>query len=231
MKTVPLGGKKYPGMTTRIDDSDWNAVTAHSWCPGFTGGPNGKFYPVSRISGRYVRLHTFLTGWPRVDHRDGDTLNNQRYNLREATSAQNSANCRKQARPTSSRFKGVSYQRGWRAYITADGERSSLGDGYPTEEDAARAYDLAAIGAFGEFARLNFPEESLASYAAGARPRPLAPARKLDESQVAEIFRRCLAGDANVAIAAEFEVSRRTVSHIRTGDRWAYITSRLAGAP
>jgi hypothetical protein len=230
MITVQLGGKKYPGMTALIDDSDGPAVAGNSWCPGHTGGPHGLLYPVSRIDGQYTRLHTFLTGWRRVDHEDGDPMNNQRYNLRKATEAQNAANMGKQARPTTSRFKGVSSDRrsGWRAYITVDGQRASLGGGYDSEEDAAVAYDLAAIGAFGEFARLNFPDQSPARYAAGERPRPLAPWKKLDDAQVIDIFRRCLAGEANVPLAAEFGVSRRTVGHIRTGDRWAHITRRLA---
>jgi len=46
----------------------------------------------------------------------------------------------------------------FRARLRFHGKRIYLGC-FDVEEDAARAYDLAAVQYFGESARLNFPEE------------------------------------------------------------------------
>lgn len=89
-----------------------------------------------------------------VDHRDGDGLNNRRGNLRLATQPQNNANQRK-ARGTSSIFKGVSKYRGrWQATIKVNYHQRWLG-AFDSEIEAARAYDDAAVLAFGEFASIN----------------------------------------------------------------------------
>lgn len=90
-----------------------------------------------------------------VDHKDGDGLNNRRHNLRGCTRRDNSANSRKRQH-TSSRFKGVSYNSGkWLATIGYDRKTHYLGR-YDTEEDAAMAYDRAALRHFGTFAKVNF---------------------------------------------------------------------------
>lgn len=93
----------------------------------------------------------------RVDHRDGDGLNNQRCNLRAATNIQNQHNSRKHKNGVTSRFKGVSRAQkrdAWVARITIDGKIKYLGY-FKDDCDAARAYDKAAIEHFGEFAKVN----------------------------------------------------------------------------
>lgn len=99
-----------------------------------------------------------------VDHRDGNRLNNTRANLRIATPLENSRN-RPVFRNNKAGFKGVFPTRGtkanWSAVIYVNKKQIYLGS-FKTKEDAARAYDSKAVEAFGEFARLNFPAESLA---------------------------------------------------------------------
>jgi len=105
-------------------------------------------------------MHGFITGWALVDHVNGNGLDNRRVNLRPATPSQNQAN-RAARRDSFSRFKGVYWypnRQRWRARITVQRKVQSLGY-YATPEEAARAYDAAALIAFGEYARLNFPKE------------------------------------------------------------------------
>ena len=90
-----------------------------------------------------------------TDHIDHDGLNNDCQNLRTVTRAQNSFNSLKK-RLATSRFKGVyRNQRGtWHATIGVNGKTLSLGY-FEIEVDAAKAYNLAAIRYFGEYAVLN----------------------------------------------------------------------------
>ena len=164
MKEIPLT----QGKTTRIDDEDFDAVIeAGSQHPWHAHKSENTFYAARTVPdpdnpGKQSTqfLHRFLRpGAAQVDHKDGDGLNNQSENLREATDTQNQANQKKQSRPTSSVFKGVSLNintKSWMARIRVKGILLHLGY-YESEEDAAHVYDYAARIYFGEFARPNFP--------------------------------------------------------------------------
>ena len=99
-----------------------------------------------------------------VDHRNGDGLDCRRANLRPATRAENSRNQTKRAAATS-KFKGVSWVKRTKAWFVSIGWRengrqiSKYVGYYKDEVEAARAYDEAARREFGEFARLNFPNQ------------------------------------------------------------------------
>ena len=93
------------------------------------------------------------------DHIDGNGLDNLRGNLRNCTHQENHRNKAKMTAAPA--YKGVlttSRPQMVFARIGCDGRSHSLGY-YDTEEEAARAYDRAALLHFREFARLNFPEE------------------------------------------------------------------------
>jgi hypothetical protein len=111
---------------------------------------------------KLLSLHREITNAPKgllVDHRNGDTLDNRRTNLRLATASQNMQNVKKK-KNTSSRFIGVSFIKSagrWAAQIRAQGRDRWLGT-FVNEIDAAKAYDTAAKKYYGEFARLNFNE-------------------------------------------------------------------------
>lgn len=89
-----------------------------------------------------------------VDHRDGNGLDNRKSNIRICTIAENVANKRKSRGV--SRFKGVSMgcSRKWRSRIRVDRKIINLGS-FSTEQEAAQAYDKAALSHFGSFARTN----------------------------------------------------------------------------
>lgn len=100
-----------------------------------------------------------------VDHRDWEGTNCRRYNLRIATSRQNSSKVRmgspRSGRVAASGLRGA-YRRvtgTWYANITIRRKTRWLGD-FATAEEAARAYDKAALAERGEFAVLNFPPET-----------------------------------------------------------------------
>jgi hypothetical protein len=153
------------GYVALIDDADRDAVIMRSWHAHRNN--DGRIYAQTRLfksetlSRTVVSLHRFLMKPPRdswVDHRDGNTLNNTRANLRICSPAENNRN-RKPIGSTS-RFKGVWLYRQsgkLRTAITVGGQRIN-GGLFETEEEAARRYDELARIHHGEFARLNFPD-------------------------------------------------------------------------
>lgn len=114
-----------------------------------------------RVYDRYVRsgpllLHRLIMGAERgqiVDHKDGNTLNNTRENLRFCTHAQNMQNSKTRSH-SGTGVKGVQkHKLRYRARIRIGGKQVTLGN-YFTLQEAKDAYDKAALAQFGEFARL-----------------------------------------------------------------------------
>lgn len=160
MKTVPLGGKKAAGRVAFIDDGDCELVSRYRWNVWEYKG-RGPYARTTDSRNRVILMHKLITGYARTDHANGNGLDNRRSNLRRATGQENSRNTRARS-GASSHFKGVSYVKArnqWAAYIIVRmNPRQRIFLGYfDIEEEAARAYDMAAVEHFGEFAWLNFP--------------------------------------------------------------------------
>lgn len=141
-----------------IDDDDFSLISEFTWYHN----PEGYALTRKTIGGKRTsiwmhRLIMDAQAGEKIDHIDGDGLNNQRANLRFASAAENMYNRRKN-KDASSKYKGVTLVRKtnhWIAGLNYEGKRVYIGY-FAIEEDAARAYDQKARELFGEFARTNF---------------------------------------------------------------------------
>lgn len=140
-----------------INDEDHHKVSGFPWILFKNGAGN---YAIYRFADKLILMHNIILPPTddslTVDHKDRNGLNNQRENLRLATSTQQKAN-RGLNRNSYSGYKGVSFLRKtnkWRAYINKPYKQVHLGN-FNTAEEAAAAYNLAALRLYGEFACLN----------------------------------------------------------------------------
>ena len=115
-------------------------------------------YKILRIASKELRgkvVSRALMNCPegfQVDHKDGNSLNNCRINLRIATPSQNQANVESYS---SSGLKGAyKIKSGWMSKIVVDRKSIYLGT-FLTKEMAATAYIRAANKYFGEFSVTN----------------------------------------------------------------------------
>lgn len=150
------------GLKTIVDDEDYEFLSKWKWHARkkrnlFYAGrtqhiPGGK--PVKFMMHRVIvgisdrKIH--------VDHRNGNTLDNRRENIRSGTHGQNLQNCPLRKHSTSG-FIGVSFNKPLGRF-TAKLRTKHLGC-FDTAIEAAHARDAAARADFGEFGTYNFPRE------------------------------------------------------------------------
>ena len=152
------------GKVALVDDEDYEYLNQFKWCLRGTG--LGNFYAIrgfrksknNNITGS-ISMHRQLMKPEKgyvIDHLDGNTLNNQKSNLRICTQSQNCSNQKISILNTSG-YKGVLYNKKNKRYyarITVNRRLFSLG-GYICIKEAASAYNNAAQKYHGEFAKLN----------------------------------------------------------------------------
>jgi hypothetical protein len=149
MKEIPITR----GKVALVDDEDYEYLTQTSWCCLNNGYAMRGRKDVPELMHRII-----MNAKDReyVDHINHNRLDNRKCNLRIATKTQNEAN-KKLQRNSTSGYKGVSLEKRtnrWVAYIGSNKNRKYLGL-YASKEEAAKAYNKAAIELYGEFALLN----------------------------------------------------------------------------
>lgn len=157
-----IHSKKYGPHKVEIDDEDAERILKHIWHVLYEQKPIRLASVITNIPDgkkqKTVYLHRMLVPYDKVDHIDGNPLNNRKSNLRACNDAQNAQNSRRRINNKSG-FKGVRYLKSkGHIYITAkicvNYRHIHLGC-FKTLEEAARAYNEAAKKHHGEFARLN----------------------------------------------------------------------------
>lgn len=152
-------------QTVLIDKEDAHFIHMRNW-KAFKK-PNGYYIKSSKTakdrSVKVLWLHRLIMGvndlnWKDsiVDHINGNTLDNRRSNLRIVTTSQNNVNS-KVFKNNKTGFKGVDFKKSenkFRARISVNCTRIELGL-FNTPQQAAIAYNNAAIKYYGDHAKLN----------------------------------------------------------------------------
>lgn len=141
-----------------IDPEDFHLVSQYTWRISVDNG----YVVATTKDNKTIRIHRLILE-PKhgnyVDHINHNKLDNRRANLRECSPVLSSCN-RRVCKNNKSGFKGVfkitgeNYTKPWRAKIAFNGIKSYLGD-FKTPEEAAIAYNRAALKIHGKYACIN----------------------------------------------------------------------------
>ena len=154
---VWLSGKVGEGQCALVSDEDWHEMT---YKKAWYGSQNRKSVYAKCEDAKmmhrevYRKCNEELGEGETVDHKNGDTLDNRRENLRRATKSEQAHNKRKRA-GCSSEYIGVRLIGSkWCGNVMKEGKNYSIGR-HKTEDEAALAYNRVAAEVYGENAQLN----------------------------------------------------------------------------
>jgi hypothetical protein len=143
-----------------IDSFNIELVRKYHW---FIVVKHKVYYAKSKYENKQYSIHRIILNQSdkkqRIDHKNGDGLDNRIDNLRLCNSYHNMWNRKKRNKKTSSQYKGVyKYNDKYAARITCMYKVYYLGT-FASEIEAAKAYDKKAKELHGEFASLNFSQD------------------------------------------------------------------------
>lgn len=214
---IPLHGKHGRGKVAWVSPGDAERVSAHKWFVSVArSGTRIYYYASCTIDGRLALMHRFILHTPKgmhTDHKDHDTLNNTRQNIRSCTVAENMGNRRGRS-GTAVPYKGVTIEHGrYRAQLRTGDTTHTIGT-FASPDTAALAYDAVHRLFAGEFACPNFPGVD--------------PTRLLPETVSPATSRRI-----ERTLRYHRAVARRhaALSALRAGDSLRFIQSRYGVKP
>lgn len=164
MKEILLSEKKR--LVALVDDEDYELISSFVWRAIRPSLRSKTFYAINEKMSDYKRsciyMHRIILSASddhvEIDHVNRNGLDNRRLNLRICSHSQNLMNTPLRENKTS-KYRGVHWDRErdkWMTTIRMNGKTISLGR-FDSEEDAAMAFDRAAMARCSEFASLNFP--------------------------------------------------------------------------
>jgi hypothetical protein len=134
------------GEIALIDSASIQVILGRSWkkCP--------DGYAIAKSGGKIFAMHRLIIGAKPgqiVDHINRDRLDNRLENLRIVDASLNALN--RGARGSSSKYKGVAkHKNGWQVCVN----KKYIGL-FRSEQDAAKAYDVAVVSEYGNKAVTN----------------------------------------------------------------------------
>lgn len=152
---IKLTGER--GGTILVSPEDYDLLSQYKWHQNKNGYVRGT------VETKHVFLHRFIMNAPKglkVDHVNRKPLDNQRDNLRLATTNLNNQNKTVSKSKKSSQYRGVFFvkQRNkFKAKFCYKGKEYHIGF-YETELEAAIAFDIFIIQNGYDFVNINFPE-------------------------------------------------------------------------
>ena len=177
MKLINVSTPKLPNTFTQVDDEDFEYLNQWKWHATKRKG-NPMYVERNMVvdgKRKSVKMHRIIMDCEQgkiIDHKDRDSLNNQKCNLRICKHSDNNKN---RTSCGTSKYLGVHWHTNkyltksgdkmkirsfWLASIRVDGKQKYLGS-FKKEDDAALAYNIAAKKFHKEFANLNIvPNES-----------------------------------------------------------------------